>query len=306
MNIRAKILGRATADGPPVLQAKSPKGARADELRTVAVSREERRRADGRNEDRHRLCDETVRVLYEGDQHDVELINLSGGGAMVSGDFEPTLWDKLELHLGPNGTIECAVRWLRDERIGLEFAHETRLDCPADAQAELLRQVINRSFPDAASASRVAEDKPTPAKSPPAQPPHEQRAVSRHPLIWSGVLHHDFQSTPVRVRNISATGAMIQSSTPVRVGAEPLLELSEAASISGTVEWAVGDQVGLRFHHEFDMSLLAKSRPEVAPAKWVRPAYLDQGGQTDSPWDPRWNRLSLNELSEELEGFLKR
>ncbi len=28
--------------------------------------------------------------------------------------------------------------------------------------------------------------------------------------IWSGLLHHDYQSTPIRVRNISTTGAMIE------------------------------------------------------------------------------------------------
>ncbi len=67
---------------------------------------------------------------------------------MVSGTFKPKLWDRVELHLGENGTIECAVCWIREDRIGLEFAHETRLDCSPTKQTKVLREVIARSFPD--------------------------------------------------------------------------------------------------------------------------------------------------------------
>ena len=303
MNIRAKVFGTKVPE-EPILQAKDPKGVVADALNSVPVARQEQRRGNSRVDDRHRLASERVRVTHAGSDHEAELINLSGGGAMVSADFKPLLWDKVELHLGAHGTIECAVLWVRDGRIGLEFAHETRLDCEADEQAQLLREVIARSFPDVQfcekpeAASKPAEKNQTPTD--------EQRSAPRHPLIWSGVLHHDFQSTPVRVRNISQIGAMIETKSPVRVGSEPLLDLGDSASISATVEWVVGDQVGLRFHNEFDMQLLAKSQPEMTPVRWVRPAYLDSAGEPDSPWDERWGRLSLGELNEELEGFLKR
>jgi len=58
---------------------------------------------------------------------------------MIAAAFEPNVWDKLELHLGENGTIECAVRWVKGGRMGLEFAHETQLDCSAEEQAILFR-----------------------------------------------------------------------------------------------------------------------------------------------------------------------
>jgi hypothetical protein len=116
------------------------------------------------------------------------------------------------------------------------------------------------------------------------------------------MLYHDYQSDEVRVRNISSTGAMIEIAGKVRVGAEPLLELSDGVSLSATVEWAVGDQVGLRFHTPFDMNMLADSRPTVAPTDWKPPAYLDPDAQDDRD---RWGRLTLYELRDELEGFLK-
>jgi hypothetical protein len=298
LNIRAKIFGGDNAPEDPVLRAKRPKGAQSDDLHSVPVPREEGRRSNNRGSDRHRLNDERLQITHGGAIHEAQLINLSGGGAMIEAAVAMKLWDRVDLHLGDHGTIECAVRWLRDDRIGLEFAHETRLDCSADEQAALLREAISRSFPDI---NRFDG----PKSESEASSNEDLRGARRHPLIWSGVLHHDYQSTAVRVRNISATGAMVESRASVRVGAEPLLELGESISMSASVEWAVGDQIGLRFHLPFDMSRLGHARPHVAPTQWVRPAYLDKI-EAESAWDPRWRRLSVGELKHELEGFLKR
>jgi hypothetical protein len=303
VNIRAQIFGGESASQDPLLRAKRPRGAKSDDLHSVTVPREEARRGNSRGGDRHRLAQEMVQITHKRARHDVQLINLSGGGAMIAAGIEMKLWDRVDLHLGEHGTIECAVRWIRDGRVGLEFAHETRLDCSADEQATLLREAISRSFPDIQYDG--PEPKPEPASAQEERSPEDLRNARRHPLIWSGVLHHDYQSTAVRVRNISATGAMIETSAPVRVGAEPLLELGDLISLSATVEWAVGDQVGVRFHTPFDMTQLASAQPQVAPNHWVRPPYLDKVG-TDSAWDPRWKRLSVGELKSELEGFLKR
>src|SRR5690242_5321296 len=244
MNIRAMIYGGGTtANDESILRAKKPKGAKADALDSVAVAREESRTSDSRFEDRHRLLDETVRISFGDDTREVELINLSGGGAMVGGDLGLKLWDKVELQLGENGTVECVVRWLRDDRYGLEFAHETRIDCGADEQAAVLREVIRRSFPDL---EFEADAKPEPEHSGP-----DGRGDRRHPLVWSGTLHHDYESTPVRLRNISTTGVMIECPALLTLGSEPLLELGEGVAISATVAWVVGDQAGLRFASPF-------------------------------------------------------
>jgi hypothetical protein len=300
MNIRSKIFGGGKReDESPVVAAKKPKGARADALHSIAVARETARQADTRDEDRHRLPDEQVAATYKGRKHMVQLVNLSGGGAMIAGDFVPKLWDRLQLHLGENGTIDCAVRWLKGDRIGLEFAHETRLDCSADKQAAVLRDVIARSFPDIAF-----DGAPTEAV---AETNYDElRGDRRHPLIWSGLIHHDFQSTPIRLRNISSTGAMIECSQVLRVGAEPMLELGDHVQISTTVAWVFGDTAGLRFSSEFDLTLLARSRPDLASVKWDRPEYLQPGAAAaDSPWDGQWDRMSLGELRQSLEGFMK-
>src|SRR4051812_13556662 len=85
MNIRAKIYGGASAAEEPLLKGKKPRGAKADTLHSVAVSREARRASNGRAEDRHRLTGEKANLTHNGVDLEVELINLSGGGAMVAG-----------------------------------------------------------------------------------------------------------------------------------------------------------------------------------------------------------------------------
>jgi hypothetical protein len=299
MNIRAMIYGGGTsANDESILRDKKPKGAKADALDSVAVAREEARTTDGRFEDRHRLLDETVQVGRGKASREVQLINLSGGGAMICGDLDLKLWDKVELSLGEDGTIECIVRWLRDDRFGLEFAHETRIDCGADEQAAILREVIRRSFPDV---EFDADYQPEPDHSGP-----EARTERRHPLVWSGVLHHDYQSTPVRLRNVSETGAMIECPERLMVGSEPLLELGDALSISATVAWVLGDQAGLRFSTPFNLHELARSRPEVAKSNWEAPSYLGNEATNSSPWAEHWGRSSLADLRQDLEGFMKR
>ena len=301
MNIRAKIFGGASRkeDGKPlVVAAKKPKGVKADLLDSVPVTREESRRGNTRAADRHRLADQQVTVVHEGNSVAVQLINLSGGGAMVSGDFEPKLWDRLELHLAEDGVIECAVRWLKGDRIGLEFAHETRLDCSIGEQAALLREVIARSFPDVVFEIVEGLEEEQDVSD-------EHRRERRHPLIWSAVVHHDYQSNPVRLRNISSSGALIECQTLLRVGGEPLLDLGEAGQLFATVTWAVGDQAGLKFQEPFDLSQLARAKPELAPARWDRPSYLQPGPAEYSPWDKEWGRMSLGELRDDLEGFMK-
>jgi hypothetical protein len=281
------------------MPAKRPKGAQADLLHSIPVSRHEHRRGNTRGGDRHRLCEGQVRVAHAGKLHDVELINLSGGGAMVTGDFDPMLWDRVDLHLAQDGVIECAVRWLKGKRVGLEFTHETQLDCSPDEQAKLLRTVLHQSFAEAEFTVPVSERQD-------AQQSDDKRAVSRHPLIWSGMLHYDFHSAPVRLRNISSEGAQIEFEVPLPVGAEPLLDLAGAGTVFATVTWVMGDQAGLRFHSAFDMATLAQARPKVAPVRWDRPAYLQAGQSAGFQGTSAWQQKSLPDLRDELEGFMKR
>lgn len=298
MNIRAKILGGGSrSPDESILRSKKRKGASVGALESL-IEREEARTNHSRSEDRHRLLDETVVIKRDEILHEVELINVSGGGAMIGGNVDLALWDRIELQLGENGTVECVVRWLRNGRFGLEFAHETRIDCGADEQAAVLREVIRRSFPDLEFEAEL--------EAPVQEPDAESRGERRHPLVWSGVLHHDYQSSNVRIRNISTTGAMIECPACLTVGSEPLLELGEELSISTKVAWVMGEGAGLRFDRPFDLQNLARARPQLTPAHWDPPTYLEGDSNRDSPWADHWKRMSVGQLRQELEGFMKR
>lgn len=293
MDIRSGSIGKWAGDGrSPLLKRKDRKAGNPQTLADVSISREEARHSDSRDGDRYPLSGERFRVSFRGGDHDVEVVNLSGGGAMIKSPLAPNLAERVDLHLGRgDGTVECIVRWVKHGRIGLEFAHETQLRCSDDESSAVLRAVLNRAFPHASAAP--AED-------------DEQRIAKRHPLIWSAELRSPSGSRQVRLRNVSATGALVQSPKPLPVGREVELDLGKGGVVAAAVSWAVGDHAGLAFAENFDMRRLSHSKPAVAPARWLRPAYLKTEVPADSAWDQAWSRMSVDELKTELEGFLKR
>ena len=293
----------------PIVRDKKARGAAEDDLSSVKVPRSEGRSTNHRDDDRHRLIHESARARFKGEEHAVELINLSGGGAMIQCDFNPRLWERVDLIFGEGGEIECAVRWRRGDRIGLEFAHETRIDCDPEARDALLLDVIHRSFPDVALAPRAETIAPSSHKAKGDDDDtitNSRRIERRHPLVWMGEVYFAHSSEKVRLRNISEHGALIESPTPYPVGAEVLLDLGNAGQHFSTVSWTCGDKVGLRFAKDFDLKLLGSAKPEVAPHLMIRPGPGLQSTDIDNPWADGWNRQSLDQLRDDLEGYLKR
>jgi hypothetical protein len=296
---------RATLGGgrPEPVVAKQKRRAtdpKAAKLGDIKVSRTESRNSNERKADRHRLTDEQAVVRRKGKRHVVELINLSHGGAMVAGDIKAKLWDKVALVLSDEnesgaGEIECAVRWIRDGRYGLEFAHETQVACDPATLDELLRQVIRHNFPGVELTLR------RPASG--GKEEHEdKRRETRHPLIWNGILHRDYDWEMVRLRNISQSGALIECPAELPAGATVNLDLGEAGKIAATVVWSRGDQMGLSFDTPFDVRNLAKAAPDVATKHGYQAPFGELGQSDQSPWAPQWSRLSVDELGKELGG----
>ena len=295
----------------PIVREKDARGSAEDDLSSVEVPRGETRAANHRDDDRHRLEHETARARFDGDEHEVELINLSGGGAMIRAHFEPRLWERVDLILAEGAEIECAVRWIRNDRVGLEFAYETRIECDAEARDALLLEVIHRSFPDvvlaprdqvvdplAESSAGTGDDDDSIANS--------RRTERRHPLVWMGEVFFAHDNEKVRIRNISEHGALIEGPVQYPTGVEVLLDLGNAGQHFATVSWTCGDKAGLKFNNSFDLKLLGKAKPEVAPHLMTRPGPGIQTSDIDNPWAEGWQRQSLDELRDDLEGYLKR
>ena len=288
---------RPKRPGSPLAAKPKRSAPKAESLGDIEVAHNESRSSNHRYDDRHRLGEEQAVVRHKGKRHVAELINLSHGGAMVAGDFKAKLWDVVALVLGAEeqpgpGEIECAVRWIRDGRYGLEFAHETQVECDRETLDELLRQVIRHSFPGVDLTLRSSGDVVLP----------EKRAAVRHPLIWSGILHHGFDWEVARLRNISDLGALIECPANLPAGAAVQLDLGEAGKMAATVNWSCCNQSGLSFLEPFDVRSLAKAAPDVATKHGYQAPFGELGQSDQSPWAPQWGRLSIDELGKQLGG----
>ena len=195
----------------------------------------------------------------------VELVNLSAGGAMVTGLEHVMMWDHVGLVLGGEDDLDCAVRWIKGDKVGLEFAHETQLDCDSEARDDLLRTVILKSFPELGHACTIRSAVRRMIRT--SIPMRCNVAAPVKPLIWNGMVYqddHDYDVEPVRLRNISVAGALVQSSHDLPEGATVYLDLGPAGKPEAKVCWTRGGQSGLAFTEIFDVQQLAKARPEVA------------------------------------------
>src|SRR5262245_36123665 len=99
-SFRSAILsGNGLHPKTPRVHDKSGRGASEDDLTSVEVPRSEKRKHNHRDDDRHRLDQESARARFEGEEYEVDLINLSGGGAMIRCDFSPRLWQRVDVVL---------------------------------------------------------------------------------------------------------------------------------------------------------------------------------------------------------------
>jgi hypothetical protein len=175
---------------------------------------------------------------------------------------------------------------VRGSRIGLEFQQETTIIGSSSIQDFIIRRLRGQEEVEA-----------TPVDASQAKP----NRTTRHGLIWTGTLHCNHDSVPARLRNISAEGAMIETSQSFAVGSEVFPDLDEGGTAFAKVAWSEGGQMGLKFDHKFDLKQLARSKPApVAAAPTVKPQYLESDGSPDSPWSAMWDRLTPQELKAQL------
>jgi diguanylate cyclase (GGDEF)-like protein len=97
----------------------------------------------------------------------------------------------------------------------------------------------------------------------------------RHRLLRKGALILGDVELPVRLRNISKEGAMVECERELAAGTRVTLDLEEAGRLSAEVRWSQRGQVGMRFDAAFALRKLARPRPGPA-TRMLRPAYLEE------------------------------
>ena len=88
---------------------------------------------------------------------------------------------------------------------------------------------------------------------------------------------------PVRLRNISEGGAMIESDRPLAPEAPVLLDLEDAGRLEAQVRWCQRGQIGLQFAQAFELRRLAPPKPGAAGLKMLTPSYLTPREEAPEP-----------------------
>lgn len=250
-------------------------GASPGGLTKIAIKRQEARVTDMRLEDRLRGIVESTTIVFRRRKQEVGVVNVSSRGAMIRGDLEPRIGEKIDLLFDGKNRTKCIVRWVREGRVGLEFVDETIL-WTSDRSSN--GPVFQPEKPEPPAIHAVTEREP------------RQKLLRAGTLYWSGI------SIPVRLRNISGGGARVESGRELCPGSEVELDLGEAGFQVAEVRWSKDGQVGLRFAEAFDIESLAPSQQTERPPELLKPAYLETELQPDSPWAARFERLSLTDL----------
>jgi hypothetical protein len=271
--------GRAAA----LLAKRAPKRRAAEaegaSLAALAIPRNEARSSNQRGEDRHLNVADRAELRFRGRKHDVAVMNVSRHGAMIAAPIEPRIGERMQIRFEGLNRTDCTVRWVRGGRMGLEFSQETVVIAPA-AVKELI--VAGR---------REGE-----------QPTLEERIAARAPrqsLLWKAVLHWDHGTFKVRIRNISAEGAMLEGAGELAVDTGIVLDLGDGGAVSGIVRWARSGQFGIRFDGRFDMRRLVRAeQPRDSSPALVKPAYLENELDRNSPWAAAWDKFTPEDLDE--------
>lgn len=86
------------------------------------IPRTVRRIFDERLEPRNDVESQTAVLELRGRKHVVRLVNLSSSGAMVIFQSMPHIGEHVALHLSDRGRVQGKICWVRDGRIGVNFA----------------------------------------------------------------------------------------------------------------------------------------------------------------------------------------
>lgn len=267
--------GRASLLAKRAPKRKAEEGA---SLAALAIPRTESRTCNQRREDRHLGVADRAELTFRRRKYDVAVVNVSPHGAMIEADLEPRIGERMTIRFEGGDRTECTVRWLRGGRVGIEFSQQTEI--PASAKVEEL----------SVSGRRAGEE----------PPPEQSSRAPRQSLLWKAVVHWDHGTIQVRLRNISAQGAMLECPQDFAADTDVLLDLGEGGTVPGTVRWSRSGQAGVQFSERFDLRNLARTETcaEHSPSV-VKPLYLESENDPNSPWAAAWDKFTPDVFDEE-------
>ena len=125
---------------------------------------------------------------------------------------------------------------------------------------------------------------------------YENTRPPRHSLIRKAAMQWNGLTFPVRVRNISVGGALVESSRDLKPDAVVQLDLPGYGSLGATVRWCEGDRMGIKFDRPFNVRDLGPGPAQRPKHFGLQPSYLATEQMADSPWASRSERLSPDDF----------
>ena len=96
----------------------------------------------------------------------------------------------------------------------------------------------------------------------------------RQRLMRRAIASIDGQLVEIRLRNISAMGALVECDRSVAPGEAMTIDIVGVGPVAGIVRWAQSGKFGIQFHEEFDLARLAIKREKSQSPTVFTPWYV--------------------------------
>ena len=81
-------------------------------------------------------------------------------------------------------------------------------------------------------------------------------------------------TTEIRLRNISAMGALVECNEPVAPGQTLTIDIVGVGPVVGAVRWSHAGRFGVQFTELFDLGRLAAKRQKANEVTMLKPWYV--------------------------------
>ena len=98
----------------------------------------------------------------------------------------------------------------------------------------------------------------------------------RQRLMRRAIAEINGEVTEIRLRNISATGALVECVQAVAPGTSITIDIVGAGPVLGSVRWAQAGKFGIQFTDPFNLARLATKKDRQNQVTMMRPWYIDQ------------------------------
>jgi len=104
----------------------------------------------------------------------------------------------------------------------------------------------------------------------------------RQRLMRRAIAAINGETTEIRLRNISAMGALVECDQPVIPGQSLTIDIVGVGPVVGSVRWAQAGKFGVQFIEQFDLGRLAAKAPKSNDVTMLKPWYVTQGNKAAS------------------------